>query len=178
MAVYREAPTCPKCGKKMRGVYNKQIGVPVAMKLIGDTFLRWEHDGPCAEPTESSKGLLKFITNDNPSSEDFYKSRGIVIGCDPAAVPGRTVLTAFDSEGNVLSWKSVHPIHMSYTISGPDKTILTYCVATKREDDQIEILECDFKYLSKFQKEKDEDIKSFIEEYESKYQGIEIKQMK
>lgn len=178
MAVLREPPICPKCGKKMIGRYKNQSHIPISMQLIGDTFIGWEHDGPCAENTESLKGLLSFISNDNPSPEDFYKPRGIFVGLDPGAGPDRTVLATFDSEGKVLSYESTYSFYMSYSITRDPKLMLTYCVATKSENDKIEILELNTIFLSEYKEMQEKEIKTFIDTIESKYKGIQIKQFK
>lgn len=47
MAVYRETPTCWKCGKpNAKAIYEDQSNVPFYQQVIGDTFIRWE-DVPC-----------------------------------------------------------------------------------------------------------------------------------
>jgi hypothetical protein len=44
MAIYRKQPTCPYCGKVIaKGVYKDQSHLPFMMRVIGDTFLRWEY---------------------------------------------------------------------------------------------------------------------------------------
>ncbi len=44
MAVYRQTPKCPKCGKIIaRGIYADQSDTPMVMRKIGDSFIRWEY---------------------------------------------------------------------------------------------------------------------------------------
>jgi hypothetical protein len=60
MAVYRTTPKCFKCGKKQIGIYQNQSHLPMNLRIIGDTFERWEHDGKCVGETEEYK---MFISN-------------------------------------------------------------------------------------------------------------------
>lgn len=42
MALYRENPKCHKCGGVIKGIYKDQTDIPVSMRIIGDTFIRWD----------------------------------------------------------------------------------------------------------------------------------------
>ena len=60
MAVYRQSPTCPKCGQKINAIYRDvNKGVTDPMKIfIGDTFERWDwsgHDKECKEIQRDKK---------------------------------------------------------------------------------------------------------------------------
>lgn len=39
MAVYREPQYCPFCGELIKEIHDKQEGVPMMMRKIGDNFL-------------------------------------------------------------------------------------------------------------------------------------------
>jgi hypothetical protein len=55
MAIHRETPTCPFCGKPTaKAIYKDQSNVPWFMQMIGDTFIRWE------EIKHSCKGMKQF----------------------------------------------------------------------------------------------------------------------
>lgn len=66
MAVNRTPPQCPKCGKRIYAIYKDQSGLPPAMQLIGDTFIKWDWEGHkceenCIYPPVSGS-LLKVET--------------------------------------------------------------------------------------------------------------------
>lgn len=66
MAVARTAPKCFKCGKSEIGIYRDQSHIPLNMQIIGDTFIRWEHDGKCIGET---KEYIEFIKGFNPHKD-------------------------------------------------------------------------------------------------------------
>ena len=44
MAVARPIPTCSYCGKSTaEGIYKDESDVPSFLRIIGDTFIMWEH---------------------------------------------------------------------------------------------------------------------------------------
>lgn len=55
MAVYREAPICPKCKEPYKGLYRDESKLPVQMRLIGDTFIRWDIEGHVCKPKKDEK---------------------------------------------------------------------------------------------------------------------------
>lgn len=65
MAVYRESPLCPKCGHPIDGIYQDQNDLPSHLRIIGDTFIRWNYeDHKCPEPK------MKMTIKDE-SDQDF-----------------------------------------------------------------------------------------------------------
>lgn len=45
MAVYREQPKCPNCGKYIKSIYHDYSDLPLMMRPIGDSFIRWDWEG-------------------------------------------------------------------------------------------------------------------------------------
>lgn len=44
MAIIRRTPTCHLCGAKIaKAVYKDQSKLPLQLRVIGDTFIRWEY---------------------------------------------------------------------------------------------------------------------------------------
>jgi len=77
MAVYREAPKCPYCGKVIaKGIYKKENPFN---PVYGDSFLRWEYKkhwcikGVIAK-RKQAKELLKLM-KENDIDINFYKTK-------------------------------------------------------------------------------------------------------
>ena len=72
MALARPTPTCPYCGKATgKGIYKDESDVSRFMRLIGDTFLRWEHK-EC-----SCKGAKKARKEHKKAMEKLHKEHPI-----------------------------------------------------------------------------------------------------
>ena len=63
MAVYRPTPTCPYCGKIIaKGVYKNQSKIPSMLRVIGDTFIRWDYiEHTCEGKKKADKEMEDFI---------------------------------------------------------------------------------------------------------------------
>lgn len=74
MAVARPTPTCPYCGKIIaKGVYKNQSGIPFMLRVIGDTFLRWDYiKHTCKGKREADKKMKAEIKK----SIDEMKKKG------------------------------------------------------------------------------------------------------
>ena len=59
----RNTPSCLKCGKPMKAIYND-----MGKDFCGDTFSHWEHNGKCSGETKEYKQLKEAIAN-----QDFFK---------------------------------------------------------------------------------------------------------
>ena len=61
MAVARPIPTCSYCGKSTaKGIYKDESLVPHFMRLIGDTFIRWEHKECNCKGAKKARKELKI----------------------------------------------------------------------------------------------------------------------
>ena len=53
MAVHREAPSCPKCGEKIKGIWK------TVRDFVGDTFVKWDYSGHvCHIPEQFGQQLI------------------------------------------------------------------------------------------------------------------------
>lgn len=43
--VLRQNPKCHLCGEDIKGIYKDQSDTPAHLRIIGDTFLRWDYAG-------------------------------------------------------------------------------------------------------------------------------------
>lgn len=104
MAVYREAPTCEKCGKQIKGIYLEDINLRA--DFIGDNFVKWDYEGhECSESrvkllnlAKSLKidGLVKALTDPktNQVCEDIRNCGWILCSTDlPEAKEGYLPVT-------------------------------------------------------------------------------------
>ena len=62
MAVYRPTPKCSFCGKLIaKAIYDDQSDLPMSMRLIGDTFIRWDYfEHSCKGKRKAMKDMPKI----------------------------------------------------------------------------------------------------------------------
>lgn len=69
MAVYRQTPTCNYCGKSIaKAIYRDQSHLPTMLRVIGDTFIRWDYKkckckGAKKARKEMKKSAIKLDIN-------------------------------------------------------------------------------------------------------------------
>lgn len=72
MAVYRETPKCPYCGKVIaKGIYKKQNPFN---PVYGDSFLRWEYKKHnCKEGRKAKKEMQQRIKDEGVDFDNLFK---------------------------------------------------------------------------------------------------------
>ena len=73
MAIMRTAPTCAHCGAVIAtAIYQDQSDIPPIMRIIGDTFIRWDY---IYHECEAGKKFAEQIRKQCPTlSEKFNPS--------------------------------------------------------------------------------------------------------
>jgi hypothetical protein len=67
MAVYRETPTCHKCGKKYKAICKDDSNLPTQLQMVGDNFIKWDIEGhKCNKNTKKYKEYLEH------QKKEFY----------------------------------------------------------------------------------------------------------
>lgn len=63
MAVARPVPKCQYCGKPIaKGIYKDESDVPFFMRIIGDTFIRWDYkECNCKGARKARKEHKKWV---------------------------------------------------------------------------------------------------------------------
>jgi len=94
MAIHRVAPECAHCGKIMIGKYRDQSKIPMSMRIIGDVFEGWEHDGEC-KATESI------------SLRQLYLNIGNALASLPKEADPQVIVATEGGNGNIMGTPGV-----------------------------------------------------------------------
>ena len=98
MAIHRTTPKCAHCGKLMIGKYRDQSKIPMSMRIIGDVFEGWEHDGEC----KSMEAL---------SLRQLYLSIGNALAQLPKDADPQVIIEADRGIGNTIGTPGVAVMH-------------------------------------------------------------------
>jgi hypothetical protein len=73
MAIFRPTPKCPYCGEVIaKAVYIDQSKIPSMMRLIGDTFIRWDYITHTCEGTKKAEAENKKWREDHKYLLDAF----------------------------------------------------------------------------------------------------------
>ena len=82
MAVFRKNPKCPYCGEIIaKGIYRDQSNIPSYMRVIGDTFIRWEYLDHTCDGKKKAQGEMAELIDESGIKEklpQFFKQKKIL----------------------------------------------------------------------------------------------------